>query len=231
MRIPPILLSGLLLALGGTKFPQTVPRPGETPSELSGRISLATKNGPIPAIGSVVWLPDVPSSTPSQEEPRIVSQGKRFQPHVLAVEAGTRVFFPNLDQVYHNVFSLSPPNAFDLGLYRRGAVPSVLFKGPGLVRIYCNIHPDMAAYVMVLEGAAFAVTGVDGFFHIPGISPGRHRLKVWNERGGEQEATLDFEAGKEKDYSLALDASNYRQLAHKNKHGQDYAPLPNDDRY
>jgi hypothetical protein len=158
-----------------------------------------------------------------------VSQDKRFQPHVLGVEAGTRVTFPNVDKVYHNVFSVSAGNPFDLGLYRRGAARSVVLRSPGLVRIYCNIHPDMAAYVMVLDGVAFAVAGLDGSFRVPGIPPGRHAVRIWNERGGERETALDFTPGRTREFSLTLDASNYRQLPHKNKHGDNYPPVTRDD--
>jgi plastocyanin len=189
------------------------------------------KSGSVPGEGTVVWLPDVKAQEAGKEPPHLVSKDKRFQPHVLGVEAGTQVTFPNLDKVYHNVFSLSAPNAFDLGLYRGGAARSVTFKAPGLVRIYCNIHPDMAAYVMVLDGAAFAVAGPDGTFHIGGIPPGRHAVKVWNEKGGEEQAILDFGAGKTREYSLAMDASAYRQISHKNKHGQEYPPVRDEDRY
>ena len=227
MRVPPLLLLGLLISLGLPAGPGAQ----ETRSAgLAGTITLTTTGGVAPAGGTVIWIPGVAGAHVS-DEPKIVSRGKRFEPHVLVVEAGARVSFPNFDQVYHNVFSLSAPNSFDLGLYRKGAVPTVVFKTPGLVRIYCNIHPDMAAYVMVVDSGAYAVTALDGSFRIAGVPPGRHPVKVWNERGGEQEAALDFEDGKDREYSVTLDASTYRALPHKNKHGRDYPPVPNEDRY
>jgi plastocyanin len=226
MRHLLFLLCLLPLATGVTSGPNPAPEEAAT---LFGTVTLKTSRGTVPGARSVVWLPDVPEGDHPGREETIVSRGKRFEPHVLGVEAGERVSFPNLDPVYHNVFSLSGPNSFDLGLYRRGAVPSVQFHTPGLVRIYCNIHPDMAAYVVVLDGAAFAVTGADGSFRIPGVPPGHHPVKVWNERGGELDAALDVEPGRDKEYSPTLDASAYRPAPHKNKHGRDYPP--NDDRY
>src|SRR5688572_2571740 len=117
---------------------------------LVGRVDLIGPAGRATSrAGSVVWLPGVRSSAAPDPRPTMSSRGKRFDPHVLAVPQGTAVSFPNVDSIYHNVFSLSPGNAFDLGLYRKGAARTTTVRTPGLVHVYCNIHPEMAAYIVV----------------------------------------------------------------------------------
>jgi hypothetical protein len=161
------------------------------------------------------------------------SRGKRFNPRVTAVRAGTSIAFPNADRIYHNVFSRSAGNEFDLGLYRRGASRQIQLRNAGLVRVYCNIHPDMAGYVLVLErDAAFALAGADGSFTLGGLPAGRRAVRVWNEKAGEQELVVQLEAGRRTTLNPVLDASAYRLMPHKNKYGQDYPPpTEDDDRY
>lgn len=213
-------------ASGGTQAPDPAS------AELAGRIALVPppgqKAGPG---GTVIWLPGIERQAASATTSTIASRNKRFEPHVLAVLRGASVTFPNTDPIYHNAFSLSPSNPFDLGLYRKGASRSVKLDAAGLVRVYCNIHPDMAAYLMVVDGA-FAVAGDDGAYRIPGVPVGRHAVRLWNEMAGEQAATLEFQAGRATDWSLTLDGSQYRRAQHKNKHGKDYPPATKDaDRY
>jgi hypothetical protein len=97
------------------------------------------------------------------------------------------------------------------------------------VRVYCNIHPDMAAFVVVVEGDAYAVAGGDGTYRITGIPPGPHVVNLWNEMTGEQTAVYDFAAGHTVSWDVTLDASRYRPPAHKNKHGRPYPPATQDD--
>ena len=217
-----------------TRGAQPPPEPAR--AELLGRITLipppGQKAGPG---GTVIWLPGLSSAsaaTPPAATPTITSSNKRFEPHVLAVPRGARVAFPNVDPIYHNAFSLSPGSPFDLGLYRKGASRSVTLNAAGLVRVYCNIHPEMAAYLMVVDGGAYAVVADDGTYRIRGIPPGRQAVQLWNEMAGEKSATLDFEPGRATSWSLTLDGSQYRRAPHKNKHGKDYPPATKDaDRY
>lgn len=200
---------------------------------LSGRVSLLLPPSvKIDPGGSVVWIPGltVPGAPPAQNS--VTSRDKRFEPRVLAVSAGSRVKFPNVDSIYHNAFSLTPGNAFDMGLYRKGASRDVLLKNPGIVRIYCNIHPDMAASLVVVSGNAFAVVQTDGSYRIPGIPPGRYEVHIWSDVAGEQVMPLVFTVGQTTDWSPALDATKYRRVAHTNKHGKAYPKAKNDaDRY
>ena len=144
-----------------------------------------------------MWIPGVPAARAAP--PAMSSNQKRFAPHVIAVTQGTVVSFPNQDKVFHNVFSRTTGSEFDLGLYRNGASRSVRFSKPGLVRVYCNIHPDMAGYVRVLEDGVFTTTDDKGAFRLAGIPPGRRVVQVWDERGGEKQFPLELEAGPDPD--------------------------------
>ncbi len=208
-------------------------------ADLVGRVDILDKDKKhAPGANSVVWIPGLPPSAPAGTAPgaampEMASQEKRFTPHILAVTAGTEVSFPNRDPIFHNVFSLTPEDKFDLGLYRKGASKSVRLTTPALVRIYCNIHSDMAAFVMVLDRALFMVTEVDGSYRLPAIPPGQYAVHAWNERTGEQTQTITIDAGGQPvELNFALDASAYTPQAHKNKYGRNYPPVSKDvDRY
>ena len=160
------------------------------------------------------------------------SSQKRFTPHVIAVAQGALVTFPNVDKVFHNVFSRTAGSEFDLGLYRNGASRSVRFHKPGLVRVYCNIHPDMAGYVRVLDDAAFTTADETGAFRLAGLPPGRRTVQVWSERGGEKQFPVELQAGRRQTLNMVLDGSGYRRFQHKNKFGREYPPVTKDvDRY
>jgi plastocyanin len=214
----------------GDPAPAATPAP--PPAELAGRALLKLKDGQLaPAEGTVVWV-ETGRDEAEAPPPAIVSREKRFAPHVVAVRKGGSVAFPNVDPIFHNAFSRTPGSEFDLGLYRRGARRSARMNATGLVRVYCNIHPEMAAYVMVVDRAAHAVSGADGAFLVRGIPPGSRAVRLWNEKGGQQETTLTFRSGARQRLDVVLDASAYRPLPHKNKFGQDYPPVTQDvDRY
>lgn len=225
------LVSALGIALVVALGPSTL-RAQET-ATLSGRVSLVLPpRVQVDPGGSVVWIPGLTIAGSGPVRPSVTSRDKRFDPRILAVPAGTRVTFPNVDAIYHNAFSLSPGNTFDMGLYRKGASRDVVLKNPGIVRVYCNIHPDMASSVVVVEGNAFALVQRDGTYRIGGIPPGRHEVHIWSDIAGEQVITLSFAAGAALDWSPALDATRYRRVAHTNKHGKAYPKAKNDaDRY
>jgi plastocyanin len=199
---------------------------------VAGRVELRGRDGGLtPAAGAVLWVLGVPAPAPPAAAPAMASKDKRFDPHVVAVPRRSTVVFPNLDKIFHNVFSRSAGNEFDLGLYRGGKSREFQFAAPGLVRIYCNIHSEMAAYVMVLDGAAYAVADESGRYRITGLPEGRRDLHAWHERAGESTAAVDV-AGRTAVLDLVLDASGYREQPHKNKYGEDYPPATHDaDRY
>jgi hypothetical protein len=146
---------------------------------------------------AVVYVDRVPPSAvapPTGPPPRLEQKNQAFVPRVLALAAGTTVDFPNLDAVFHNVFSVSPPKRFDLGKYPKGHSRSVTFSQPGLVKVYCDIHSDMAAFLYVLPHAFFAQPDDAGFFAIPPLPAGHYRLRVWHPDLGEIERTVEVPA-------------------------------------
>jgi plastocyanin len=133
---------------------------------------------------SVVYLESAPSLAFPDPEPQRATMDQRnetFVPHVLAITAGTTVDFPNSDHTYHNVFSLRGPRPFDLGRYAAGRSKAVRFDRPGVVRVFCEIHSHMSAFILVFNHRYFAVTSADGRYQIGRVPPGRYTLVAWNE--------------------------------------------------
>jgi plastocyanin len=112
--------------------------------------------------------------------PQLAQQGQSFMPRVIAIPAGGSVDFPNLDPIYHSVFSVSPTKRFDLGRYGRGHSKSVLFMKPGLVTVYCDIHSNMEAFVLVAPNRAVARPDASGRYALPNLPPGRYNLRAWH---------------------------------------------------
>ena len=110
-----------------------------------------------------------------------------FVPHVVAVAVGTTVDFPNHDAMLHNVFSASPAKKFDLGMYDQGETKSVVFDAPGVVRIGCNVHPKMEAFVVVHTNPYVAVSDAKGSYTVAGVPDGSYQLRVWHERLAERQ--------------------------------------------
>lgn len=104
-----------------------------------------------------------------------------FVPYVLAVTVGTTVEFPNNDSIYHNVFSFSKPKRFDLGRYPQGRTKSVRFDRPGIVRVFCEIHSHMSAFILVFSHNYFAATDEDGSYRIGAVPPGVYDVSVWTD--------------------------------------------------
>lgn len=123
--------------------------------------------------------------------PRLEQRGQQFVPRVLAVAAGTTVDFPNQDPIYHNVFSLSPARRFDLGKYPQGKTRPVRFDTPGLVNVYCDIHSDMEAFVLVVPHGAFARPSASGTFELPDLPAGRYIVKAWHPDVGEKAQVVE----------------------------------------
>jgi plastocyanin len=151
----------------------------------------------------------------------IMQKNKAFIPHVLAVPVGSTVDFPNEDLIFHNVFSLSRPNPFDLGLYRNGDSVSRKFTLPATYRVFCNIHPEMAAVILVLPTSYIAETDVNGNYRLD-LPPGRYRITAWSERSQPSSVQVSVGAGGVVSGDLMLDESKAADTLHKNKYGEDY---------
>ena len=133
---------------------------------------------------AVLYLDSAPSLAFPDIEPQRATMDQRnetFVPHVLAITVGTTVDFPNSDNIYHNVFSLRGPKPFDLGRYAAGRSKSVRFDRPGIVRVFCEIHSHMNAFILVFNHRYFAVTSADGRYQIGRVPPGSYTLVAWNE--------------------------------------------------
>ncbi len=152
----------------------------------------------------------------------LTQKSKSFVPHVLAVPVGSTVSFPNQDAILHNVFSLSRPNPFDLGLYRDGASKDRVFTTPAIYSVFCNIHPQMSATILVVPTSHIAEADAMGNYRLD-LPTGRYRITAWSERA--QPATIEVVvgAGSQTAPEVMLDESHFVESTHKNKYGQDYS--------
>lgn len=202
-------------------------------AQVSGRVVVTDAGGrPAPDLGdAVVYLDGRGPRGAAPARPEMALDARQFRPRVIVVPAGTTVNFPNLDPFNHNVFTAGE-NAFDLGLYGRGEARNRRFTRPGLVRLFCNIHPRMVGYVVVRDNGWYAQPGADGSFTIASVPAGTYTLKVWHERAPEltQQVTVPS-GGLTIAAPLALDASSYAFQQHRNKYGQAYGTGATRERY
>ncbi|MEO5897671.1 MAG: carboxypeptidase regulatory-like domain-containing protein [Vicinamibacterales bacterium] len=156
---------------------------------------------------SVVYLDPAPRAAFDVRDDvhaRIDQRNEAFVPHVLAIIAGTSVDFPNNDHTYHNVFSLSKPTSFDLGRYAAGRSKSVRFDQPGIVRVFCDIHSHMSAFILVFSHRYFAVTDEDGRYRIDNVPPGTYTVVAWNEAMPTETRRVTVGDGAEADLTFSL---------------------------
>jgi plastocyanin len=197
--------AALALALGlgpatsaASGAPPAAPRPGAIHGQVTVRAPAPAPHArphaadtTLPAgIGiadrtrTVVYLDPAPQGAFEDEgrtRASLDQVNESFVPYVIAVRAGTEVDFPNRDRTYHNVFSLSKDSEFNLGRYASGRSRAVRFERPGIVRVFCEIHSHMSAFILVFAHRFFAVTDDDGRYRIDGVPPGTYTLAVWNE--------------------------------------------------
>src|SRR5580698_3636860 len=156
-------------------------------------VQRSSANGPqavsksVDASGVVVWLLPLdelppPLAAGPAKAPEIIQHNKSFQPHVLAVQVGSEVRFPNMDPFFHNIFSLFDGKRFDLGLYEAGTSRTVRFDRAGVSFLFCNIHPEMSAVVVAVATPYFGTSSRSGHVEIPDVPDGRYQLNVWYER-------------------------------------------------
>lgn len=185
---------------------------------------LRTKND---QSGVLVYLSGYKTPPPTTIA-RLTQRQKTFLPPILPVVAGQQVEFPNEDDIYHNVFSVSPKASFDLGQYRSGEKAKIVrFEQSGLVPVYCNIHPQMIAYIAVLENNAFALTDKDGKFTIKNIPPGKHKVNVWVSGAKRVAEDIEITAGQTQSVSMKIQQV-LRIKPHKRKDNSAYPDDPAD---
>jgi plastocyanin len=199
---------------------------------ITGTVSLLEKEGRggSEVADAVVYLEGAKGAS-RPEKATVTMRHKAFEPHLVVVALGSTVEFPNNDPIYHNAFSVSGANHFDLDLYKRPKAKSWTFQHPGIVRVFCNIHPQMSAIVVVRDNPFFARPAADGSFTIADVPAGTYTLKAWHERGGETSAEVTVPAQGTVEADLRLDASGFKRLPHKNKYGQDYKAPSDGERY
>ncbi|MEO8099380.1 MAG: carboxypeptidase regulatory-like domain-containing protein [Acidobacteriota bacterium] len=209
---------------------------------VSGRVELRDSKDPavrkgLDYSGVVVWLEPVNAALPPARtglKARMDQRNKTFVPHVLAVEAGTSIDFPNSDPIFHNAFSNYNGRQFDIGLYPPGSSKSVLFGRPGIVRVFCNIHASMSAVIVVLDTPYYATTQKDGTYRIANVPPGTYQLRVFHERATEATLTqaaklITVDSGPMVAPALPISESGYLAIPHSNKFGHDYHDPPDEN--
>lgn len=194
--------------------PPVKPRP-EVSTALGSVVGRVTG-----APDAIVYIEDIHAS-PVRRAATMKQQGKQFVPRVLVVEKGTQVAFPNLDALFHNVFSVTPDNSFDLGSYRQGESKSVAMTKPGVVSVYCNMHPQMVGYVLVVPNTHHVGVGKDGFFRLSGVPVGRHRIVAWAPNAKPVVSEVEVVESEAVTTEFALKKS--RAAAHTNKDGLPYS--------
>ena len=197
--------------------------------EIRGRVQLLAKGGKGPARGSDVRQAVVYFEPASLQPPRppeapfeMVTLRKELVPRVLVVARGSRVRFPNQDPILHNVFSVSSPNQFDLGLYRQGPGKEKRFQDSGLVRVYCNVHHDMVAYILVLDTPYYASPDAAGEFALTGLPRGRGKLTVWHEQADPWTMNVDLPRQGTEPVTALVEVVRPLIPVHLNKTGQSY---------
>lgn len=167
-----------------------------------------------------VYVENITASAVKGQRVSIEQVGKKFVPNWAVVQRGTTITFPNKDNIYHNVFSLSSGNTFDLGLYNAGSDPKThTFMEAGAVDIYCNIHPQMAASALVVPNRHYAKVKGDGTFEIPNVPTGRRKVVAWAPGSRLTAEWVEVANGRASDLNLKLET---KSPGHKNKSGQSY---------
>jgi plastocyanin len=191
---------------------------------ITGKVELVDKGGrKATDLSDVVVYVDGARVKPKPATATMVMKGKAFNPRVVVVPVGGTVQFPNEDPIFHNAFSVSGDNRFDMELYKRPKVGAFTFQHPGIVKVYCNIHPQMSAVVLVRDNPLFTKAAVDGSFTIENVPAGKYVVKAWHERGGEAGKEVTVTDAGTVQARFTLDGSTYKSVPHKNKFGKDYS--------
>jgi len=177
----------------------------------------------------VVWLDplDNPANLSDRlPHVRMLQKDKMFHPHILPILVGTAVEFPNADPIFHNAFSNYDGQLFDVALYPPGSSRTVVFRKAGVARVFCNIHPSMAAIILVLKTIYYAKVNADGSYRIPNVPAGQYTLSFFDERASGDQETLSLSVGvgvaETSAPILHISEAGYVTLPHKNKYGGNY---------
>jgi len=228
MQVTIVMTTGLFFAIQAAV--------GQT-SAVTGQVEMAK-----PGTGAkkadpgnvVVWLTPANSQAAQvlaqqKPQPQLVQHNRAFEPHVLAIQVGTSVLFPNKDHFLHNVFSLFDGKRFDLGFYEAGSSKAAKFDRAGVSFLFCNIHPEMTAAVVAVPTPYFAVADSTGRVAIANVLDGDYVMHVWSEKTlpeqlRQYDQAVTISASQRSLPAIRIAESPNFSLAHKNKYGQDYAP-------
>jgi plastocyanin len=208
-----VILTALVLFVGdaGSKS-QT--------GSVSGAVTLKGVKGT--QKGVVIYLEDVAGKPAVPKNHAVIRQReKQFEPQLTVVVKGTTIDFPNEDKIFHNVFSVSRPARFDLGLYKSGTAKSVEFKRSGVVDVYCNIHPEMIAKVKILENGYYTISDAKGAFRIDGVPEGTYPIVAWLPSGDEAKGSVTVKAGASAEVKLEI-SETVKKETHTRKDGTPY---------
>ena len=202
---------------------------------VTGQVELSSGTD---SSNAVVWLNPVGTQAPIAVSPprhstQLLQKNKTFSPHLVVVQVGSAVEFPNNDPFFHNVFSLFEGKRFDLGLYEAGSTRSVVFSRAGVSYIFCNIHPEMSAVVVALKTPFYGISDKKGLVTMPNVPAGMYAFEVWHERVLPEsidslKRTVTISATSNSLGVIRLISQRNLSPAHKNKYGRDYDnPTPN----
>lgn len=214
-RLVVALVAALLVAPGA---PAAHAQPA---GRVAGTVTVTEAKGGAAAGAEVIVYVVGFTEPPAKTTATIKQRGRRFVPDLVAITAGDRVEFPNNDPFLHNVFSQSPARKFDLGSFKRGDAKDKEFPAPGVVDVYCNIHPEMAATILVLPNRRHTRAAADGTFVLDGVPPGTWTVFAYTRRALKPaRAKVTVTAGAEARVSLAVVRG--AETEHLNKYGTKY---------
>lgn len=170
------------------------------------------------AADAVIYI-DIPGKL-AKGTASMKQEGKAFIPRTLVVQRGTKVEFPNRDAFFHNVFSVTPDNSFDLGSYRQGESKSVSLTKAGVVNVYCNMHPQMVGHILVVPSQHHVNAGQDGFFKLSDVPAGKHKVVAWAPNAKAVTTEIEVVAGQAT--TVELEVKKGRSQPHTNKEGMPY---------
>ena len=235
----------IFFSLGLTIAGDSAPPPaGSVTGTVTGAVEITNSHDPAVRrnkdySGVVLWLEPVDHAEVPPPPPKHVTmlqKDRHFMPHVLAISVGSTVDFPNRDPYYHNAFSNFSGQQFDTSLYPPGTSRGIAFKRPGIVRVFCNIHPTMSAIIAVLPNSWYDLTEPSGKFRIANVPPGEYQLRIFYERALPEnlqflEHRITVTASGLALPLISISETGYIPPAHFNKYGKPYPPVSNESTY